>query len=344
MTSDAHGETVSREPSAEAADPAVGGHYALPLGALALAEAAALGARFAAGGTTTLLDLVIIHMLTLFAVGGIVLHAQRTRRDATYPLIALIAAAPMGPLGLAGAAILQLASTNSSRTSPLIAQWYDRIALSTAVAPAERLCDDVEVGRTLDLEGRPPISDPDAMTSGSIAERQAILGHIARHFDPAYLAALKIALASEEPLIRVQAAAVAAHIAPRVHEHAVRSIAEAELSPADPLRALALLGDLEALIASGLLDETDRINAERQARNLGDRVLASLSGGPLPLPYSTDAAHAAELDLGLERLLISRHRFADLRAHRTARRLRQLHPGVRLRRHAAPNRLPEAAQ
>jgi hypothetical protein len=182
------------------------------------------------------------------------------------------------------------------------------------------------------------------MTSGSLADRQAILGHIARHFHPAYLRTLKIALASQEPLIRVQAAAVAAHIAPKVRDHFLRCAAEAGLEPADPLRALSLLGDLETLIESGLLDETDRLNAQGLAERLGGTVVAGLDRGPLWLPYATDVALAAELDAHLERLLMARRRFADLRAHRTAQRLRLRHPRTRLRRLTVHHRLPEAAE
>jgi hypothetical protein len=243
-----------------------------------------------------------------------------------------------------GTAILALGGRRAAPPSPLITQWYARIALSTTVAPEERLCDDVSVGRTLDLDARPPVSYPDAMTSGSLADRQAILGHIARHFHPAYLATLKFALASREPLIRVQAAAVAAQIAPKVRDHFHYCAAEAELSPAHPLRALAVLGNLEALIESGLLDETDRLTAETLVERLGDTVLAGLGRGPFALPFATDVALAAELDAHLERLLMARRRFADLRTHRTAQRLRLRYPHSRLQRLGVHNRLPEAAE
>lgn len=343
MTSSALRDAAQPDSSTEAPIRAIGPGDVGLLAGLSLAEAAALAMRIAAGGHPVL-DLAGIHLLTIIVLAGLVLLARRQRRDVTYPLIALIGGAAMGPLGVLGAAFLSLFDRRSPSPNPLIAQWYDRIAMSTTVAPEERLCEDVSVGRTLDLDARPPISYPDAMTSGSIAERQAILGHIARHFHPAYLPTLKIALASEEPLIRVQAAAVAAHVAPKVRDQLRRCTAEAEPLPADQHRALALLGDIEALMESGLLDETDRLNAQGLARRLGDTVLASLGRGPLALPYATDIALAAEIDARLERLLLARRRFADLRAHRTAQRISRHHPRSRLRRLAIHNRIPEAAE
>ena len=299
--------------------------------ALAFGELTALAVRLAVGGHSVL-DLAAIHGLAVTASGGLVYLARRAGRDTTYPVIGFISGVPLGPFGMLGAALLMLADRRSPHPSPLITDWYDRIALSTNVPADVRLCDDVEVGRTLDLTAGAPISFPDAMMIGPLAERQAILGHIARHFHPHYLATLKIALASEEPLIRVQAAAVAAHIAPSVRD-CVRGCARlAAARPADPLAALGLLGDVEALIAGGLLDQTDRLDAQRLARDLGDRVLAGLARGPLGPPYATDVALAAALEAHLEELLIARKCFGALRAHRKARRLRARHPGARLKR------------
>lgn len=342
MTQSEPVNAASPEPAGLPLDPAWRAEPLL-IAALALGEGAALWQRLAAGGRS-LLDLAGIHLFTLAALSGLILIARRYRRDTTYALLALMGGIAMGPVGLLGAAFVALARRRAAPPSPLIAQWYDRIALSTTVPSAERLYDDVSVGRTLDLDARPPVSYPDAMSFGSLAERQAILGHIARHFHPAYLATLKIALASPEPLIRVQAAAVAAHIAPKAREHFLHRAAEAGRGPADPLRALALLGDLEDLARSGLLDETERMGSERLAGELGDRVAAGLDRGLLRLSYQTDVAMAAELDAHLERLLIARGRFADLRAHRTAKRLSRRHPRARLRRLAVPTRVPEAAE
>lgn len=314
----------------------------LSLAAIAMTEAAALAAHLAVGGATAT-SLIAIHLLTLAVIGLLVAHLRRSGHDVAYPMLALITGAAVGPVGILGAGVLALREGRSRTPSHLVTDWYERIALSTTVAPEERLCEDVNVGRTLDLGAPLPTSYSDAMTAGPLAERQAILGHIARHFHPAYLPALKIALASPEPAIRVQAAAVAAHISPKVRRVLHDAAAAAARIPATPIEALAVLDDLETLVGSGLLDETERQRATALAARLGDSVLAALAGGPLALPFATDVAAAASLDARLEHLLVARHRFADLRAHRTARRLRLSHPRARLKRLAVRRDRPEAA-
>ena len=310
---------------------------------LALVEIGAFSVRIA-GGTHPILELLGIHLLVVAALAGLVALARQSRRDVTYSMIALVGGAAIGPVGILGAAALALMGRRSAMPTALVTQWYDRIALSTTVTPEERLCEDVRVGRTLDLEAAPPTSFPAVIASGTLAERQAILSHIARHFHPAYLPTLTIALASTEPLVRVQAAAVASHIAPKVREQFLQCEREGMQVLSDPLRALSLLGEVEALIQCCLLDEADRRNAERLAEGLADGLIAINVRKPLALPYTSDTALAEELDAHLERLLLARRRYADLRVHRTARQLLRRHAKARLRRLAAPPRRLEVGE
>ena len=104
----------------------------------------------------------------------------------------------------------------------------------------EQLCEHVEIGRTIDLAAPPPKSFPAIMATGSLAERQAVLGLIARHFDPAFLPTLRIALASPEPLIRTQAAAIASRLGSRMRRQLHDQIATADHALADPVDALRL--------------------------------------------------------------------------------------------------------
>ena len=315
----------------------------LLLAGIAIAEGVAIAARLGTG-PHVVVELALIHVLALATVAVLCILARSSGADTTHLLLALIAGAAIGPVGILGAAALGLGSRRPAGPSPLIQQWYDRIALSITVPDEERLCEDVSVGRALDLGAPLPASFPAAMSAGTLADRQTILGHIARNFHPAYLETLKIALASPEPVIRVQAAAVAAHVAPRVRRLFEDRAGAAARGATDPLVALALLDDLEALLGSGLLDEAERQRGAALAARLGDTVLAGLERGPLVLPFATDVAHAAALDTRLERLLIGRGRFCELRTHRTALRLRARHPRARLRRLAARHPTVEAAQ
>ncbi|MEZ5857339.1 MAG: hypothetical protein R3D67_22375 [Hyphomicrobiaceae bacterium] len=216
--------------------------------------------------------------------------------------------------------------------------------LSTAIEPDVRLCDDVGVGRTLDLGSAMPASFPALMESGPLAKRQAILGYIARHFHPAYLATLQIALESPEPTLRVQAAAVAAHVGPEVRNRLRQTLDRVARLGDEPDVALDLLCDLDLLVVSGLIDESERKAANAARRLLGDSVLVDVKKGPHRVLRGSDTTTAVLRIATLETLLLERGRFADLRAIRAARQIRDTRPAVRFRRLASLGRHPEAAQ
>ena len=335
--------TVSEEATASTAPVPAGldRTETLLLVAIGVAEAIALGAGLTVG--SSLWVLLVIHFITLGLLTALFAKACRQGSDITATALALMTTIMIGPVGPLAAARLVRARSSPSRAPTLVTDWYDRIAMSTRVLPEERLCEDVEVGRTLDPASPPPCSFPDSMSGGTLVARQAILGHIARHFHPAYLETLKIALASPEPAIRVQAAAVAAHISPRVRRLLADTLRAADRGPQNPLSALAVLDDLELLLGSGLLDETEQRQAVAFARRLGDAILAETALGPLDLSSAPDQAEAARLEGRLERLLVERQCFAALRNHRTSRRIRHAHPGVRLRRLVARAPRPEVA-
>lgn len=323
---------------AENAAPSLG----VPLTLLAIATAEALTIAFMASRPGSgWIGFAMVHLAALGAIGMLLGATSRAGRDATIPLLGLIAGAAIGPIGLFGAACLGFAGLGKRQPSPLIADWYERIALSTVVDAETRLCDDVGVGRTLDLGTTKPQPFPNVMERGPLAERQTVLGLIARQFHPSYLETLKIALKSPEPSIRVQAAAVATHISPALRRRFHDRTAAVAAASRDPVAALGLLGELDAFINCGLLDATERQRGVDLAAHLGDRILEAVAQNGLRLPYGSDPVRACELEGPLEELLLSRGQFADFRAHRSARRIQTRHPTARMKRIAAPRRQPE---
>jgi hypothetical protein len=304
--------------------------HAAILAAIASIEAAVLFAIFRYAGPSVLF-LGAWHVVVLAVAIGVTAKARTRGEDVTFLMLGILGGAVMGPIGYLGASALACICTGPDTSSPLVAQWYERIARSTSVPPDERLCEDVDVGRTLDPDAPPPRSFPAIMRFGALGDRQAILGHIARRFDLAYLPTLKIALASSEPVVRVQAAAVAAHVGPPMRRLLRDRVEAASRAPGDAHEALALLDDLSSLLDSGLLDATERRQAEALVRRLGDTVIGSLSRKPFVVDPTSDSALAARLNARLEQLLIERRRFADLRVQRTAVQLRGRHPTARLR-------------
>jgi hypothetical protein len=137
---------------------------------------------------------------------------------------------------------------------------------------------------------------------------------------------------------------VASHIGQPMRRLLRDRVEMASRAPTDPREALALLDDLQLLIDSGLLDATERRQAEALARRLGDTVVASLAHQPLGIDKGRGGPLDARLMARLEQLLIERGRFSGLRAQRTAIRLQRRHPTARLRKLTIPMRLRELAR
>jgi hypothetical protein len=241
----------------------------------------------------------------------------------TTPLVVLaIAVASTGPLGALGALIGFLLPRRKPVPARLLRDWYKRIALSADVDNITRLCDDVSSGRHVGLHTPPPASFVAVLERGSLANRQAALGLMARHIHPEYLAALKSALQSSEPVIRVQAAAVATKIRPELRTLVNKAVSDLDGGKVEPGKAVQLAADLQACVDCGLLDAGDRIRADVIIPRL--RAL----GSSAPLVVSASGVSRAG-----ETMLLQQGRFRDLRV---ARRIASaVGPHGRVRRRAS---------
>lgn len=279
--------------------------------------------------------LVPLHLLI---VAGLALHVvllRRRGRETTFAMLGTLGLAAVGPLGALGSMTLALLSGRRGPDTGLLEAWYDRIAMSVAVDPVSRFCDNVSSGRTINLEANAPPSYAVVVASGTLAERQNVLGLIARRFHPDYLPVLASALRSSEPVIRVQAAAVAAHVRPaiaRLFREAVASLPAASTTAAT---ALALLRDFESMNESGLLDESDRRQGVDIIERLGDVVLSRVTAGDAPVPRTATLEERMALEDTLERLFLRRQRYSELRTSRNARRVLSGRRTARIRRMTA---------
>lgn len=322
--------------SSQSARPAKQSRDALALWLLAalVIECSALALLLQAGRTHLWLILPVHALVTAMMVSHVV-GVRKRGDDTTMPMLAMLSVAAIGPAGAAGVLLISRLDRQATQ-GPLLAAWYERIALSVAVDPVTRFCDDVGSGRMIDLKAPSPPSYATVMALGSLADRQAALGNIARRFHPDYLAVLSQALNSPEPVIRVQAAAVAAHVRPQIaklYREAVESIPEKSLDAAD---ALDLLATFEKLIGSGLLDEGDRRHGIEIAARLGDIVMTTVSLGKAVLPRTASAEILRPLETTFERLLIARGRFAEFRSHRSAVQALSSRPRAKIRRLVMP--------
>ncbi|MEQ1612273.1 MAG: hypothetical protein ABL904_05940 [Hyphomicrobiaceae bacterium] len=225
------------------------------------------------------------------------------------PLLVTVSVAAAGPVGaLAGVAAIMLARRRQD-DHKLLDEWYQRIAMAVETDDVTRLCEQVMSGRTSDLTERAPPSFAAIMERGSLNDRQAALGIIARNFHPDYLPVLMMALKSPEPVIRVQAAAVATRVRGDLRALVDRHALSDALSDVDGIGALAAADQLDAAVASGLLDEGDRIRAGAIAQRL--RSIPTGNSVPMrlqPLPVLQRAAAETEL--------LREGRFVELRVSR----------------------------
>jgi polysaccharide biosynthesis protein PelE len=308
-------------------DPARG-EVLLPAVIAGVIELAALAA-FARGYLPAAV-LLALHAAVVAALTWWVTSITRRGRNGVLPLFTLIAVAATGPVGAAAVFAVLVFGQRQPDDAKRLDDWYTRIANAVETDATTRLCEQVATGRTADLGGALPVSFAAVMARGSLDDRQAALGIIARAFDPAYLPALMLALKSPEPVIRVQAAAVATKVRGDLRALVDRHAASAARPAPGSGAALTAAAHLDAAIASGLLDESDRIRAGVIAARL--RTADGVA--------TADASHTA-VDLldrpAVEAMLLSAGRYGEIRVGRriaaveTARLFR-----VRRPRRAAP--------
>jgi hypothetical protein len=243
------------------------------------------------------------HIAVVTVLGLYVRRIALAGGNTTAPVILAIAVAATGPIGALGSLIGFLMPRRQIHSPRLLRDWYSRIALSADVDQITRLCDDVSSGRHVGLNSPPPSSFVAVLERGSLADRQAALGLMARHIKPDYLPALKSALQSSEPVIRVQAAAVATKIRPELRALVDQAVAGFEAGTIPPSKALTLARDLQSCVGCGLLDAGDRIRAEVTI----PRLLALGATAPVRMSAVSPAQEAMLLQTG---------RFRELRVAR----------------------------
>ena len=318
-------ETAAAEPAPieqswpQAAGRARGHVLELAAAAAALAIEGVLHAT-ALGRQMPLPLLPLTHLLVCAGLVWLIRLRMRAGSDTIPALIVAILTAIAGPIGALVAFAGVLLHAHARPHQELLAAWYDRISLSLDTDPVQRLCDSVAIGRSLDLLAPPPRSFTQVIERGTLAERQIVLGHIARHFSPQYAPALHAALKSEEPVIRVQAAAVAARVREKLQARVETLIAAAERGFAEPLAALEAAAELGASAATGLLDDVARSGAEATAAALHRASLSTptRTAGQILSSLADErrrrgAAAARRLIADIEAQLIGAAQYARLR-------------------------------
>ncbi len=186
--------------------------------------------------------------------------------DRTLVNISLVATLFAGPIAAFGGlgCLLSLMLSRRVESPQKLKEWYERLSGRRAVDKATLIFKDLTDQRAL----KPlTITVPDfskIMEAGGEAEQQALLGMIGLDYHPDYLPVLKRALASPNPFVRVQAAAVFAKLR-ETFKNRLKSACACSLPVSnenDPTgqrtdQLLATLRQLTGCLESGFLDPSE---------------------------------------------------------------------------------------
>lgn len=255
------------------------------------------------------------HVALVGIAAAVIAWSAQMEHDAAPALLVLTATLLLGPPGTLMAGIATMAAVRREPDRAILEAWYARISDAGDVDRVTRLSAAVVMRRAIDTEAPLPSNFAMIMAEGSIAERQNALGLIARRFAPHYAPALKAALVSSEPVVRVQAAAVAVKVKSEI-VLVLDTLAAANGQVNDPARAAEIAAELDAMIETGLLDDADAARAETARRRLLD-VANALEFATPGLGASSWLSSASEEAMTLiETDLLYKRRFAEFRTIR----------------------------
>ncbi len=207
-----------------------------------------------------------LHGVIVIALAVVTARARGTP-DAGTLFMATLVIAVTGPFGALGAWLLPWLARTGRESPKLLDEWYERISNSTATDRLTLRSDHVAIGRAADLGAPPPDRLDTLFASHNIAAQQTALGMIARHFHPDYIPALRLALNSSEPIVRVQAAAVTARVRDKINAHLSDGLAKANAESTHPAEALALIDEVVTCANSGLIGDTDAASRPHRSRS-----------------------------------------------------------------------------
>ncbi len=283
-------------------------------------------------GQLSLAMALVCHVVVLAGLCLRMAQSQRAGRDTGAALLLIPAVAITGPFGALGGLLVGWLSRQGVEDQDRLQRWYGRIALSTETSPMSRLSDHIMSGRALDPRLAPPTPFAALIVTGTIAEKQSILGLIARKFHPEYLPALQVALISDEPVIRVQAAAVAAKIRGDLAGLVDRLLTEAASAETSPDALVRATHEARLCAQSGLMEDKDKVRTERLIEELLARTVAQFERASAGSLLSAEATWAINMH---EDHLLAMGRLGAFRQARRKRiwaargpwRWRRLQPG-----------------
>ncbi len=215
-------------------------------------------------GTLSLSSAIFLHLGVLGAAALAMLRVMPD--DQTLPVLSLCLAVFSGPIGiLAGMALVVLAWLAGGRTR-IIQRWNDWSKRDAAFDSSMLLSECIESGRALRASRPARRLFSEIMARGGFAEKQWLLGIVAKKYHADYGPSLDAALSDAEPGLRVQAAAVRARLNDNVKAEFKDILRAASGTATDTMPATALATRTIDCLKSKLLDSSE-------ARRLREAVL-----------------------------------------------------------------------
>ncbi len=240
--------------------------------AFAIAESAGLAA--ALEGKVTWSIILAGHGLCL-TLAAAALRAT-PQADITFAVLGLLLCISTGPVGAGGALALRLIVRRTRVCAQELAAWYHRLAGMARAEASVDLYESILDGRARRPTGGVVDHFPTALT-GTLSEQQAVLGLIGLNWHPDYMPVLLQALCSDEPSIRVHAAAISVKLRGRTLAALKRAQEAMAAAPADPAALAATFLDLAD---GGFLDDPKARAAREDALVLIRRAVARDPGDP----------------------------------------------------------------
>lgn len=190
-------------------------------------------------------------------------------------LLHAIMATALGPVGSAGCFLCCVLETAFRPHARPFSDWFASIFPEE---DADRQDAFLELLRASDDPLRNSLritSFRDTMSAGTIEQKQALLGLIARRFSPPFAPALHQALRDPVLAVRVQAASAVASIEARYAERTFDLTKRAEKSGGKPEDVRALAEHLVEFAESGIAESTRSEDARKAALSSYDQLLAT---------------------------------------------------------------------
>jgi tetratricopeptide (TPR) repeat protein len=218
------------------------------------------------------------------SVVGAVEWARRecdVRRARVLWLVA-VAHAALGPVGSAGAMLANALGVYFDRHATPVDEWRRTLFPEAVEDPDAKLWALVDLRNT----DRPTAIAPfvDVIEHGALAQKQAVVALIAKHFRPAFAPALRRALQDPQNAVRVQAATAVSLIEAAATSDALTLERQRRERPDDPSVLLQLARHEDSYAFTGLLDP----NREQESRG---RAIEAYRAYLTQCPDDTTALH-----------------------------------------------------